>query len=162
MAQIVYAESARAVAAEPRDVFTYLLNAENYLEVDRKIKKIYKCAPTGSDDYELALRANLRGMPGPRITVLVHSERWKSISFRQTGGRFAASLFHISGEILADELEEGTLLTRRYELETKGILAIPSRWWLAGWLQRNVELELDLLARRFNPEVIELRKRNVG
>ncbi len=155
-----YATAARAVDAEPQEVLKFCLDLESYLEIDQKITKVYECVPSsGGRDFQLSLRASARGVIRPRVELAVRLDPWTSIRFRQTGRRFANGLFRISGEILAEPLDEGTLVTRTYEVETRKPFGFLIRWLTAGWLQRTVELELNHIWSRFNPHVVEIRRR---
>lgn len=156
---MLHAEAARAVDAEPRDVLEFCLDLESYLELDQKIRKVYRCTRVAEGGhFDLSVRTAMRGIRGPKMSIAVHLERWKSISFRQTGDRLANSLFEIRGQILVRPLDEGTLITRTYQLNPRRPLEIPTKWLLAGWLEESVGAELDYLSNHFNPNVIEMRR----
>ncbi|MGH1488530.1 MAG: SRPBCC family protein [Acidimicrobiales bacterium] len=156
---MVHAEAARAVDAEPREVLEFCLDLESYLQIDRKIIKVYECLPsTAGGDFGLLVRVKICGPLRPKLRLDVHLDRWKSITFRQTGGRLTSRFFELRGEIRAEILDEGTLVASSYQAEAKGLLQWPVSRLLKRWLQRNVELELDHLAVKFNPDVVEIRR----
>ena len=143
----VRAEATRVVPATSREVLEFVLDLERYRQADAKIGRITR--PVVLDEHDEGRTrywGRLRGLPPAPDTNIVRLDRWKELTFTGAPGQPARLLLDFTGRFACTDVDGGCRLTHGYELTFRR----PVRWvyepLLRGWLQVELEAELDLVA----------------
>lgn len=144
------AEATVDVAATPREVLEFVLDFDQYRQVDPKI--VRAGAVTGPDERgkgSVKLWARMRGLPPAPDVHDFDLQRWSSLTFvgaRKQPGRL---LFEFTGVVECEPVGGITRVRHAYEFRFKGPLKFIEKW-NAAWLQREIEVEMAAIAERFS------------
>lgn len=140
----VRAEATRVVSATCQEVLEFVLDLDRYRKADTKIGRVTQ--PVELDEHgEGTTRywGRLRGTPPAPDTNLVRLRRWHELTFTGAPRQPARLILDFTGRFTCVEREEGCQVTHSYEMTFRR----PLRWvyepLLRGWLQRELEAELD-------------------
>lgn len=144
---VLKAEATATVAATPQAVLEYVLDLDRYRQIDPKILRVFSV--TGPDEAgggTISILARMRGMPPAPDKQDFHLERWERLTFTGAARQPSRLIFHFTGVVECAPAPEGTAVTHRYEFRFHGPFRLVERP-LAGWLQRQIEQEVQDLAR---------------
>lgn len=143
------ASATAEVAATPQEVLEFVLDLHRYKEVDPKIVRVVSVAgPNGEGQGSVKMWARMRWMPPAPDRQDFVLERWNRVTFTGAARQPARMIFDFTGTVECQDCEAGSELTHAYEFRFKG----PFRWVervLKSWLQRQIEEEVDAIAKRF-------------
>jgi len=143
------AEATVEIAATPQAVLEFVLDLERYKEVDPKFVRVVSVdGPDKAGRGSAKIWGRMRGLPPMPDRQDFVIERWKRVTFTGASRQPARMIFDFTGTFDCEPSESGTTVTHAYEFRFKGPFRLVERV-LAVWLQREIEIEVQELARRF-------------
>lgn len=137
------------VGASPQDVLEFVLDLDQYRQVDSKIQRVRSVK--GPDDEgrgSVRIWGRVKGMPPAPDRQDFVLERWTKLTFTGAPHQPARLVFDFTGTITCQERQDGTTeITHSYEFKFKGLFSFAERF-LGNWLQDQIEEELETLASR--------------
>lgn len=143
------AEATVEVAATPREVLEFVLDFDQYRQVDPKI--VRAGAVTGPDEHgkgSVKLFARMRGLPPAPDTHNFDLQRWSSLTFVGAPKKPGRLLFEFTGVVECEPVGEKTRVRHAYEFRFKGPLKFIERV-NAEWLQRELDAEMAAIVAKF-------------
>ena len=146
----ITAQAAASVGASPQDVLEFVLDLDQYRQVDSKIQRVRSVE--GPDDEgrgSVRIWGKVKGFPPAPDRQDFALERWTKLTFTGAPGQPARLVFEFTGIIACQERPDGsTEITHSYEFRFKGLFRLAERN-LGKWLQDQIEEELEALTKRF-------------
>jgi hypothetical protein len=143
------ASATTEVLATPQELLEFVLDLHSYKEVDPKIVRVVSIeGPDESGRGSVKMWARMRWLPPAPDRQDFVLEPWSRLAFIGAARQPARLLFDFVGTVECSDGETGTCLTHTYEFRFK----TPFRWIervLGGWLQRQINEEVDAIAARF-------------
>ena len=137
------------MAGSPRDVLEFVLDLDQYRQVDPKIQRVRSME--GPDDEgrgSVRIWGKIKGLPPAPDRQDFVLEPWTKLTFTGAPGQPARLVFDFTGTITCQQRQDGsTELTHSYEFRFKGLFSFAERY-LSHWLQDQIEDELEALASR--------------
>ena len=138
------------IATEAREVLEFVLDLERYKEVDPKIVRVSSVEGPDEDGRGSAkLWARMRGLPPAPDKQNFALEKWNRLTFTGAPRQPARLVFDFLGTFECEPTDDGIVLTHGYEFNFKGPFRLGERLF-SGWLQAQVEEEVQDLAQRFS------------
>ncbi|HVM40793.1 MAG TPA: SRPBCC family protein [Acidimicrobiia bacterium] len=140
----VRAEATRVVPATSQEVLEFVLDLERYRQADTKIGRVVPPIELDENDEGVTRYwGRMRGTPPAPDTNLVRLRRWSELTFTGAPRQPARLVVDFTGRFLCTDTDDGCRVTHGYELDFRR----PFRWLyeplLDGWLQTELEAELD-------------------
>ena len=148
---MLVAEGSVQVAASPREVLELACDLRAYMALDGKIVNVYENPPIGSDGNGLAvIRGSVRGIRSPKQRLAVKLDRWWSVTFESAGPWLTDRLMWFRGGFVAQPSHGGSWVTHSYRFRFKGPLGPLFERYLRGWLEQDVNDELQRIKTHFD------------
>ena len=137
-------------AARPQSILEFVLDLDRYREVDRKIMRVGKITgPDAEGRGSVGMWARMGWLPPAPDRQVFVLDRWERITFTGAARQPARLVFDFVGVVECTPVGDETRVVHRYEFRFRGPYRLVERP-LAGWLQRQIEDEVRLLAARFS------------
>ena len=137
------------VGASPQDVLEFVLDLDQYRQVDPKIQRVRSVEePDDEGRGSVRIWGKVKGFPPAPDRQDFVLERWTKLTFTGAPRQPARLVFDFTGTIACQERQDGTTgVTHSYEFRFKGLFSFAERY-LSHWLQDQIAEELEALATR--------------
>ena len=145
----ISAQATVNLAASPQAVLEFVLDLDQYREIDPKIGKVVSVAgPDSEGRGSVKIWGKLKGLPPAPDRQDFLLLRWTELTFTGAKRQPARLVFDFTGIVACHERQDGTTdVTHSYEFTFKGPFRLAERF-LRDWLQDQIEAELQELASR--------------
>lgn len=138
------------VAASPQEILEFVLDLDQYRQVDPKIGKVISVeGPDSEGRGSVKIWGKLKGLPHAPDRQDFVLRRWTDLTFTGAKRQPARFVFDFTGIVACQERQNGTTdVTHSYKFTFKGPFRLAERF-LGDWLQDQIEAELQELASRW-------------
>lgn len=143
------AQASIDVATSPETILDFVLDLEKYQEVDAKFVRVGKVeGPNAEGRGSVSMWGRIGWLPPAPDRQDFVLDPGKSLTFTGAPRQPARLIFDFLGTFECKPVDGGTTITHGYEFRFKGPFRLVERP-LAGWLQRQIDDEVQQLAARF-------------
>jgi len=143
---VICGEGTAVIARSPQDVLEFVLDLPSYAAADTKVRRI-RGAERHGNTGTVRHGGQLRGLPGPPVTLRFELEPWSRLEFRSTEAGLARWVFGFHGSFTCRPLPGGTEVVHRECFTFRA----PLRWVLEPYARR-------WLARDTREEVLRMKR----
>lgn len=143
----VTASATTTVRAEPQRVLAFVLDLNQYKNVDHKIVRVGSVVgPDAAGRGSVRIWGRMKGLPPAPDRQDFVLTPWSSLVFTGAARQPARLVFDFTGRFVCVPANDGTTeVTHSYEFTFKGPFRLLERR-LRGWLQSEIEREITKLA----------------
>ncbi len=149
---VLEARAEALVAASPEELLSFVLDVEEYRQVDRKITKSWgMVGPDEAGAGSVWMIAQMKGLPPAPYKQDFTLDRWRSLRFVGSARQPGRAVVDFLGLFECEPAANGeTRVVHSYRIEFKGPFR-RSESWLDRWLQDQLDDEVAQLRQRFAP-----------
>lgn len=150
------AEATIQIDAAPRTVLEFVADLRRYKRADHKIAAVQSqpSVDPASPRSRARYRGRLRGLPTPPEWQSVVLEPWTRLTLRSEPNQWTNRIATFEGGFICEQVnDEATQVTHYEQFNFNGALRAVAEAFLADWLQRDIEQEMQRLKDLIETEV---------